>query len=155
MIKTALLGHAWVVTSINLQLLKPLTQLLVIWFLFLIQGLTNGSNISNGLIIYSIINSITPIGRATIMCLRLNRIGLVNLRRVLVTAQKHPKTQFNTLPFPPLLKPRGFFTTNILRNTEGCSQMQNQFLIFQWFYTLNSINVNDALAIAAIVKMRI
>ena len=40
---------------------------------------------------YSIIVGITPIGRATVAALQLNRPGLVNLRRVLFEAGEHPR----------------------------------------------------------------
>ena len=39
---------------------------------------------------YSLILGLTPIGRATVEKLRLNRAGLVNLRRILVEAGEHP-----------------------------------------------------------------
>jgi hypothetical protein len=39
---------------------------------------------------YSLIVGISPIGRATVLRLRLNRLGLVNLRKILVVAGKHP-----------------------------------------------------------------
>ena len=39
---------------------------------------------------FSIIEGKTPTGRATITRLKLNRIGLVNLRKILVAAGKHP-----------------------------------------------------------------
>ena len=39
---------------------------------------------------YSLILGKTAIGRATITRLRLNRIGLINLRKILLTAGKHP-----------------------------------------------------------------
>jgi HNH endonuclease len=39
---------------------------------------------------FSIIVGTTPIGRATITCLKLNRIGLINLRKILVAVGKHP-----------------------------------------------------------------
>lgn len=39
---------------------------------------------------FSIIIGLTPTGRATITRLKLNRIGLVNLRKVLVAVGKHP-----------------------------------------------------------------
>ena len=39
---------------------------------------------------FTIIHGLTPIGRATIMRLRLNREGLVNLRGILFQAGKHP-----------------------------------------------------------------
>jgi HNH endonuclease len=39
---------------------------------------------------FSLIVGNTPIGRATIIRLKLNRIGLVNLQKVLVAAGKHP-----------------------------------------------------------------
>jgi hypothetical protein len=38
----------------------------------------------------SLILGLTPVGRATIMALRLNREGLVNLRRILFAAGEHP-----------------------------------------------------------------
>ena len=38
----------------------------------------------------SLIIGLTPIGRATVEILRLNRIGLVNLRRVLFSFNAHP-----------------------------------------------------------------
>ncbi len=39
---------------------------------------------------FTLIVGITPIGRVTVTRLRLNRLGLVNLRKVLVDAGKHP-----------------------------------------------------------------
>jgi hypothetical protein len=39
---------------------------------------------------FSVIVGKTPTGRATITSLKLNRIGLVNLRKILVAAGKHP-----------------------------------------------------------------
>ena len=39
---------------------------------------------------YTLIVGISPTGRATVTRLRLNRLGLVNLRKVLVAAEKHP-----------------------------------------------------------------
>jgi 5-methylcytosine-specific restriction endonuclease McrA len=36
---------------------------------------------------------LTPVGRATVEALRMNRIELVNLREVLYAAQKHPPTE--------------------------------------------------------------
>ncbi len=39
---------------------------------------------------YTLIIGITPIGRATVEALRLNRPGLVNLRRVLYAMGEHP-----------------------------------------------------------------
>ncbi len=39
---------------------------------------------------FSITEGKTPTGRATITRLKLNRIGLVNLRKILVAAGKHP-----------------------------------------------------------------
>ncbi len=39
---------------------------------------------------FSLILGLTPTGRATVGALRLNRPGLVNLRRVLYTAGEHP-----------------------------------------------------------------
>lgn len=39
---------------------------------------------------FSVIVGKTPTGRATITCLKLNRIGLVNLRKILAAAGKHP-----------------------------------------------------------------
>ena len=39
---------------------------------------------------YSLILVLTPVGRATVEKLRLNRAGLVNLRRILVEAGEHP-----------------------------------------------------------------
>ena len=39
---------------------------------------------------FSLIIGITPTGRATVTRLKLNRMGLVNLRKVLVAADKHP-----------------------------------------------------------------
>lgn len=39
---------------------------------------------------FSVVTGITPTGRATINCLKLNRIGLVNLRKTLAAVGKHP-----------------------------------------------------------------
>lgn len=39
---------------------------------------------------YSLIIGLTPTGRATIEILRLNRNGLINLRRLLYSVKKHP-----------------------------------------------------------------
>jgi hypothetical protein len=39
---------------------------------------------------YSLIIGLTPIGRATVEILRLNRDGVVNLRRLLYAVKKHP-----------------------------------------------------------------
>lgn len=39
---------------------------------------------------FSVMIGKTPTGRATINCLKLNRIGLVNLREIFVAAGKHP-----------------------------------------------------------------
>lgn len=39
---------------------------------------------------YSLILGLTPIGRATVEKLQLNRAGLVNLRRILAEAGEHP-----------------------------------------------------------------
>ena len=39
---------------------------------------------------YTLIIGLTPIGRATVEVLRLNREGLVNLRRILYTMGEHP-----------------------------------------------------------------
>jgi hypothetical protein len=39
---------------------------------------------------FSVLIGKTATGRATINCLKLNRIGLINLRKVLVAAGKHP-----------------------------------------------------------------
>ena len=39
---------------------------------------------------FAIIVGLTPIGRATITCLKLNRLGLINLRKLLVAFDKHP-----------------------------------------------------------------
>lgn len=39
---------------------------------------------------YTLILGLTPIGRATVEALQLNRSGLVNLRRVLFTMGEHP-----------------------------------------------------------------
>jgi HNH endonuclease len=39
---------------------------------------------------FTLIVGLTPIGRATIICLKLNRLGLVNLRKLLVAFGKHP-----------------------------------------------------------------
>lgn len=41
----------------------------------------------------TLIIGLTPIGRATIDALKLNRAELVNLREVLYAAQKHPPTE--------------------------------------------------------------
>jgi hypothetical protein len=37
-----------------------------------------------------LIVGLTPLGRATVVALKLNRDGLVNLRRILIAAQEHP-----------------------------------------------------------------
>jgi hypothetical protein len=39
---------------------------------------------------FSVVKGLTPTGRATVTCLKINRIGLVNLRKILVAAGKHP-----------------------------------------------------------------
>ena len=39
---------------------------------------------------FTIIKGRTPIGRATILRLKLNRLGLINLRQILTEAKKHP-----------------------------------------------------------------
>jgi 5-methylcytosine-specific restriction endonuclease McrA len=39
---------------------------------------------------FTLIIGVTPIGRATVDALQLNRVGLVNLRRVLVRVGEHP-----------------------------------------------------------------
>jgi hypothetical protein len=39
---------------------------------------------------FTLILGLTPTGRATIMRLKLNRLGLVNLRKIFVAAGKHP-----------------------------------------------------------------
>jgi len=39
---------------------------------------------------YATMQGITPTGRATVVALRLNREGLVNLRRVLYAMGEHP-----------------------------------------------------------------
>jgi hypothetical protein len=36
---------------------------------------------------------LTPVGRATVEALRLNRPGLINLRRILVAVREHPPTK--------------------------------------------------------------
>lgn len=41
----------------------------------------------------SLIVGLTPVGRATVEALRMNRIELVNLREVLYAAQKHPPAE--------------------------------------------------------------
>ncbi|HLG16467.1 MAG TPA: HNH endonuclease signature motif containing protein [Blastocatellia bacterium] len=41
----------------------------------------------------SLIVGLTPVGRATVEALRMNRIELVNLREVLYGAQKHPPAE--------------------------------------------------------------
>jgi hypothetical protein len=46
----------------------------------------------------SLILGLTPVGRATVMALRLNREGLVNLRRVLFAAGEHPPPEPQPLP---------------------------------------------------------
>ncbi len=43
----------------------------------------------------TLVIGVTPTGRATVVTLRLNRSGVVNLRRLLVAAGKHPP------PLPP------------------------------------------------------
>lgn len=41
----------------------------------------------------SLVVGLTPVGRATVEALRMNRIELVNLREVLYAAQKHPPSE--------------------------------------------------------------
>jgi hypothetical protein len=50
----------------------------------------------------TLIVGLTPIGRATVDALRMNRTELVNLREVLYAAQKHPpaEPEFEPIPSP-------------------------------------------------------
>jgi hypothetical protein len=43
---------------------------------------------------YKYIIGITPVGRATVSALKLNRFGVVNLREVLIQAKVHPPEHF-------------------------------------------------------------
>ncbi|HXF41440.1 MAG TPA: HNH endonuclease signature motif containing protein [Blastocatellia bacterium] len=45
---------------------------------------------------FTIIVGLTPTGRATVIALQLNRIGVVNLRRVLYAIGEHPARQTGT-----------------------------------------------------------